>query len=72
MATSSLFHHFVIEGEENVRRFIDAYEATLDAPHIPSRIREVTDPEELKALFAEQDKYLEARRKRLEAEKNAD
>ena len=52
MATSSLFHHFVIEGEENVRRFIDAYEATLDAPIIPSSIKEVTDPEELREIFA--------------------
>ena len=52
MATSSLFHHFVIEGEENVRRFIDAYEATLDAPIIPSSIKEVTDPEELSEIFA--------------------
>ncbi len=52
MATSSLFHHFVIDGEENVRRFIEAYEATLDAPPIPTTIREITDPEELKELFA--------------------
>ena len=52
MATSSLFHHFVIEGEENVRRFIDAYEATLDAPVIPSSIKEVTDPEELREIFS--------------------
>ena len=71
MATSSLFHHFVIEGEENVRRFIEAYEATLDAPPIPTTIREITDPEELKELFAKQDQYLKARRQRLEAEKNA-
>ena len=71
MATSSLFHHFVIEGEENVRRFIEAYESTLDAPPIPTSIREVTDPEELKELFDKQDQYLKARRQRLEAEKNA-
>ncbi len=48
MATSSLFHNFVIEGEENVLRFIEAYEATLDAPPIPSNCREITDPEEFK------------------------
>ena len=52
MATSSLFHHFVIEGEENVRRFIDAYEATLDAPVIPSTIRQITDPEDRREIFA--------------------
>ena len=52
MATSSLFHHFVIDGEENVRRFIEAYEATLDAPPIPTTIREIKDTKELKELFA--------------------
>ena len=52
MATSSLFHYFVIDGEENVRRFIEAYESTLDAPPIPTTIREIKDPKELKELFA--------------------
>ena len=70
MATSSIFHNFVIEGEENVRRFIEAYEATLDAPVIPTRVREITDSEELKVIFAKQRQHLDAR-KRLEAEKNA-
>ena len=31
MATSSLFHHFVIEGEENVKRFIDAFDESWEA-----------------------------------------
>ncbi|MBQ7219812.1 MAG: hypothetical protein IJS28_02415 [Synergistaceae bacterium] len=70
MATSSIFHNFVIDGEENVRRFIEAYEATLDAPVIPTRVREITDPEELKVIFAKQRQHFDAR-KRLEAEQNA-
>ena len=69
MATSSLFHHFVIEGEENVRRFIDAYEATLDAPVIPSTIRQITDPKELKEIFARMHDKFEA--KEQEAKNNA-
>lgn len=70
MATSSLFHHFVIDGEENVRRFIEAYEATLDAPPIPTTIREITDPEELKELFEQQSRYLEKLKQKQEAAKN--
>lgn len=73
MATSSLFHNFVIEGEENVRRFVEAFESSLAAeePPIPDYIRRIRDPEELKEIFAKQEQYLEARRQRMEAEKNA-
>ena len=54
MATSSLFHNFVIEGEENVRRFVEAFESSLAAeePPIPDYIKIVRDPEELNEIFA--------------------
>lgn len=29
MATSSIFHHFVIKGEENVKSFIDAMDKSM-------------------------------------------
>ena len=73
MATSSLFHNFVIEGEENVRRFIDAFDESMDEeqPRGSSSIREIKDPKELKEVFARQSRYLETRRKRMEAIQNA-
>lgn len=73
MATSSLFHNFVIEGEENIRRFIDAFDRSMDMeePPIPNTCREITDPKELKEVFARQRKYLDSLKKKQEAEKNA-
>lgn len=62
MATSSLFHNFVIEGEENIRRFIDAFDRSMDMeePPIPNTCREITDPEEFKAILVRQRAALEA------------
>ena len=54
MATSSIFHNFVIEGEENVRRFIDAFDESLEAadPTIEYTGRVLTDPKEIKEALA--------------------
>ena len=72
MATSSIFHNFLLDDEETIKRFIDAFDASMDEeqPPVPDHIHIVRDQNELKELFAKQDKYLEARRQRLEAEKN--
>ena len=73
MATSSIFHNFLLDDEETIKRFTDAFDASMDEeqPPVPDYIHIVRDKEELKEIFARQDKYLKARRQRLEAEKNA-
>ena len=73
MATSSLFHNFVIEGEDNIRKFIDAFDASLEEADttIEYTGRVLTDPTEIKEALARQHKYLKTRRQKLEAEKNA-
>ena len=69
MATSSLFHDFVIEGEENVRRFVEAYESSLMAeePKPNCSVKILRDPKEIAEFMERQHRYLEA--KRLEKEK---
>ena len=51
MATSSITHNFVIKGDA-VERFADALEVSfnMEVPERPPCGREVTDPEEIKAL----------------------
>ena len=56
MATSSIFHNFVIKGEENVRRFIDAFDESLEAadPAIEYTGRVITDHREAQEFIAKQ------------------
>ena len=70
MATSSIFHNFVIEGEENVRRFIDAFDKSLEVadPTIEYTGRVLTDPQEIKEVLARMHAKFEA--EELEAMKN--
>ena len=51
MATSSITHNFVIKGDA-VERFANALEASFntEVPERPSCGRQLTDPEEIKAL----------------------
>ncbi|MBQ9896258.1 MAG: hypothetical protein IJM40_02960 [Synergistaceae bacterium] len=48
MATSSIFHSFVIEGEERVERFINALETAMnmEIPDTPAPGRLLTDSKE--------------------------
>ncbi|MBQ7214969.1 MAG: hypothetical protein IJS39_03175 [Synergistaceae bacterium] len=73
MATSSLFHKFVLDDEETIKRFIDAFDASMDEeqPPVPDHIHIVRDRKEFEELFARQHKRLEEKRKKLEAKKNA-
>ena len=71
MATSSIFHNFVIEGEENVKRFIDAFDESLEAtdPTIEYTGRVITDHREAQELIAKQ--YMALMAKEAEAGTNA-
>ncbi len=55
MATSSIFHSFVIEGEERVERFINAIEASMNEviPDTPPAGHLLEDPKEREDLLAQ-------------------
>jgi len=58
MPTSSITKQFVISGEEAIKSFLDAWEASENDPPIrESTAKHITDPEEIRALI----KSLEAR-----------
>ena len=65
IATSSIFHNFVIEGEENVRRLINAFGESMDEEHppIPDNIRVLRDSKEIEEVLERQCRYLKARRR---------
>ena len=51
MATSSIFHHFVVEGEEAAERFMDAFDRSMyleewNAKHPDNKLNAYTIDEE--------------------------
>ena len=56
MATSSIFHHVHIIGEQDAKSFLDAVDASEKAvakiKPIPTKIKELKTKEEVSAFFA--------------------
>lgn len=52
MPTSSITKQFVISGEEQIKSFLDAWEASeKDPPIRETTARHITDPDEIRALI---------------------
>ena len=54
MATSSIFHNFLLDDEETIKRFIDAFDASMDEeqPPVPDHIHILRDPKEIQETLA--------------------
>ena len=52
MPTSSITKQFVISGEEQIKSFLDAWEASEKDPPIgKTTAKHITDPDEIRALI---------------------